>query len=292
MSFGRAILGDNQFLGVNHSNQASASRLFEKFAHPDAIVSVIAAAYDAGVRDFMFTTHDRFEPVFDEIRRSNLFPGMFYSACLPYAHKYWSKLSTQSIPVVLKDTLFQLNTFRLAPAAMGLLFGRFGGLMKLLTELEVLMCKGLPMRGVFLQNAAFDLLLSIEAYGEIEAFADVVTRRFGVEPGFITMNHPLAVEVLCDRIGLERPWVCANYNISGFRMNPSPQKVVASFASQRTRNIAMSVFSSGRTAGPASLEYVVAQCASGGVSAILFGSSRPENILSNTNVIMQHSNRN
>jgi hypothetical protein len=76
MSYGKAILGDNQFLGVNHANQAKAAELFERFKNPDAIIEVIGFAYEAGVRDFMFTTHDRYEPVFDEVRRSNLFPGM------------------------------------------------------------------------------------------------------------------------------------------------------------------------------------------------------------------------
>lgn len=289
MNFGRVILGDNQFLGVNHSNQAKAVQLFEQFSHPEAIIEVIGAAHEAGVRDFMFTTHDRFEAVFDEIRRSNLFPGMHYSPCLPYAHKYWSKLSAQSMPSVLKDTLFQVNAFQVVPVALGLVAGKFGSFMKLLTEIEVLMCKGLPLRGVFLQNAAFDLLMSIEAHREIEAFAEGVTRRLGIEPGFITMNHPQAVEVLCDRIGLERPWLCANYNLAGFRMNPATDKVMASFASGRTRNIAMSVFSSGAAGGQASLAHVVSQCPTGGVDAVLFGSSRSENIFANTRYILDHA---
>ncbi|CUH82322.1 hypothetical protein [Tropicibacter naphthalenivorans] len=289
MSFGRVILGDNQFLGVNHSNQAKAVQLYEQFSKPDAIIEVIGAAYEAGVRDFMFTTHDRFEPVFDEVRRSNLFPGMYYSPCLPYAHKYWSKLSAQSMPSVLKETLFQVNALQVIPAGLGLMLGNFGGFMKLLAEIEVLMCKGLPLRGVFLQNAAFDLLMSIEAHREIEAFAEGVKRRLGAEPGFITMNHPQAVDVLTNKIGLDRPWVCANYNLAGFRMNPKAETVVSSFASGKTRNIAMSVFSSGAAGGQASLRHVVDQCPGGGVDAILFGSSRPENIVANTRTILDNT---
>jgi hypothetical protein len=135
MSYGRAILGDNQFLGVNHANQAKAVELYERFSKTDAILEVIGAAHDAGVRDFMFTTHERFEPVFDEIRRSNLFPGMHYAPCLPYAHKYWSKLSSQSVPALLRDTLFQVNALQVVPAGLDLLAGHFGGFMKLLTQI-------------------------------------------------------------------------------------------------------------------------------------------------------------
>lgn len=287
MSFGRAILGDNQFIGVNHANQAKAAELYERFAQTDAILEVIGGAYEAGVRDFMFTTHERFEPVFDEIRRSNLFPGLHYSPCLPYAHKYWSKLASQSLPQVLAGTVLQVNPLRIVPAGLGLITGRGGAFMKLLTEIEVLMCKGLPLRGVFLQNIAFDMLLAIEAWREIEAFARGVERRLGAMPGFITMNHPLAVEVLTGKIGLERPWTCANYNLGGSRTNPSRAAVEASFASGRTRNIAMSVFAAGAAPAREGLDHVIARCPSGGVDAILFGSANIGHIASNTAAILQ-----
>ncbi len=286
MSFGKAILGDNQFLGVNHANQAKAIELLERFSNPDAILEIIAAAFDVGVRDFMFTTHDRFDPVFDEIRRSNLFPGLQYTPCLPYAHKYWNRLSHQSLPVMLAGTLRQVNPLAFVPAGLGLLAGRTAGLVSLLVKIEVFMCKGLPVRGVFLQNLAFDMLLAVEAHRELESFADIVSRKLGAQPGFITMNHPRAVEVLCDEIGLEQPWTCANYNLAGFRMNPSKEAVEDSFSSRRTRNIAMSVFSSGNAGGQKSLDYVTSRTGVGGVDAILFGSSSPTHIQSNTKSIL------
>jgi len=287
MSYGHAILGDNQFLGVNHANQAKAAELFERFKNPDAILEIIAAAYDAGVRDFMFTTHDRYELVFDEVRRSNLFPGMHYTPCIPYAHKYWNRLFYQSVPAMLASTLLKVNPLGVIPAGLGLLVGRTGGLVRLLTHIEMLMCKGLPVRGVFLQNAAFDVLLALEAYRELESFADVVTRKLGALPGFITMNHPLAVEVLCDKIGLDQPWTCANYNLAGFRTNPSQEVVEAAFASRRTRNIAMSVFASGNASGQSSLDHVISRLGDrGGVDAILFGSSNPGHIRANTKTIL------
>jgi len=288
MRFGDAILGDNQFLGVNHANQAKAAELFERFDDPNAILEIIAAAYDAGVRDFMFTTHNRYEPVFDEIRRSNLFQGMYYSPCIPYAYKYWNRLSYQSMPRMVASTLMQASPSGVIRAGLGLLFGRPSALVRPLVEIETLMCKGLPVRGVFLQNAAFDMLMAIEAYRELEAFADMVTRRLQALPGFITMNHPRAVETLCDKIGLDQPWLCANYNLGGFRTNPSKSAVEASFASRRTRNIAMSVFSSGNQSGQSSLDYVISRYrAKGGVDAILFGSSSASHIQSNTKVILK-----
>ncbi|OZA19999.1 MAG: hypothetical protein B7Y02_00185 [Rhodobacterales bacterium 17-64-5] len=291
MSYSRAILGDNQFIGVNHADQAKAASQFERFKNPDAIIEIIAAAYEAGVRDFMFTTHDRYDPVFDEVRRSNLFSGMQYTPCIPYAHKYWSRLSTQSIPQMFASTLMQISPLRAVSGGISLLAGRSAGLVRLFVEIEALMCKGLPIRGVFLQNVAFDMLMAVEAHRELEAFADAVIRRFEALPGFITMNHPKAVDVLCDDIGFNRPWICANYNLGGFRTNPSKEAVEASFASRRSRNIAMSVFASGNASGQSSLDYVISKIAvTGGVDAILFGSSSAGHIRSNTRAILEGAN--
>jgi hypothetical protein len=287
MTYGRAILGDNQFLGVNHASQAKAMELFERFKRPEAILEIIGAAYETGVRDFMFTTHDRYVPVFDEIRRSNLFPGMHYTPCIPYAHKYWNQLSTHGPSALLAATLFQFNPLRIVPALVGMLMGRTRGLTNLLTEIEVLMCKGLPVRGVFLQNAAFDFLMAMKLYRTIEEFSDAVTRRLGALPGFITMNHPSAVEVLCDQVGLQRPWVCANYNVAGFRMNPSSTLCEESFASRRTKNIAMSVLSSGQSNPVEALKYVIDRVNGGAVQSILFGSSSKSNIRANVSQIAQ-----
>lgn len=286
MSYGKAILGDNQFLGVNHANQAKASELFERFKNPDAIIDVIGFAYEAGVRDFMFTTHDRYEPVFDEVRRSNLFPGMFYTPCLPYAHKYWNKLSDRGPVGLISSTLSQINALNFIPAMMGLIVGRTKGITQVLTQIETLMCKGLPVRGIFLQNLAFDLLMSMELNSVIENFSDVVTNKFGAHPGFITMNHCKATEFLCDKVGISMPWICSNYNIEGFRMHPSQSASEASFASGRSKNIAMSVLSSGRASPSEAMTYVVERMHSGHIEAILFGSSSDINIKSNATRIM------
>ena len=286
MTYTKSIFGDNQFLGVNHSNQARAAQLYERFSIPEAILQVIGDAYEAGIRDFMFTTHDRYEEVFGEIRRSNLFPGMHYTPCIPYAHKYWNRLSSQTLPQMFASIAMQVNPLRAISGGLGLLVGRPGGLISLFVEIEALMCKGLPIRGVFMQNTAFDLLMALEAHREIEAFATAVERRLSAQPGFITMNHPKAVDVLTRRIGLQMPWLCANYNLGGFRTNPSRRAVEESFASRRTYNIAMSVFSSGNAGVRSSLDYVINRLGPlGGVDAILFGSASKKNIRANVEAI-------
>ena len=281
MSFTKCIFGDNQFLGVSHSNQAKATTLFKKFKNPDNIIDLLGIAYDAGVRDFMFTTHDRYELVFDEIRRSNLFPGLYYSPCLPYAHKYWNKISQVGFSGMLTSLLSQVNPLNLTREFSKSIFLRKNHLTKLLIDIEILMCKGLPIRGIFLQNLAFDVLLAMNLLNYISGFNEVVVNRFGVIPGFITMNHSLAVTTLSEKIGFDKPWVCANYNMSGFRMHPSKIICESSFASGKSNNIAMSVMSFGNNTPDESLDYVLKKQRKGDVNSILFGSSNKDNIYNN-----------
>lgn len=280
MTFGRAVFGDNQFLGVNHANQAKAAEQFKRFSDPDQIIDVLGAAYEAGLRDFMFTTHERYESVFDEIRRSNLFVGMHYTPCLPYAHKYWNRLSKDGLIAAVAMPLWQANPMQIIPAGLGMLLGKNRALISLITQVEILMCKGLPVRGIFLQNAATDFLLAMRRYRELEGFA-VAVERLGVEAGFITMNHPATVKALTVDIGLSNPWICSNFNLGGFRMNPSPDVVRASFETSRTRNMAMSIFSSLSGAAADALDHVLDAVCAGAVDAVLFGSSSPANISNN-----------
>ncbi len=286
MTFGRVILGDNQFLGVNHADQGKASSLYKKFNEADSIVEVLGWAYESGVRDFMFTTHDRYYPVFEEIIRSKLFPGMHFSPSLPYAHKYANAMAERGMVDVVLSNLRGVSKVRLMSALGRSVVGDFSGLMRLLVEVELLMCKGLPVRGVFLLNIMFDLLLGLNATRLLEKFHRFVSDDLKVEAGFFTLNHPKAVNVLCNQLGLQSPWLCSNLNAGGFRTNPSLDDVIESFGSRKSRNIAMSIFASGALDADAGLRYVLD---AKGVDSIVFGSSKRENIEKNAKKILAHS---
>jgi len=284
MTFARILLGDNQFLGINHSSADKALALDHKFANVDAILEVIGWAHQAGVRDFMFTTHDRLYPVFQEIVRSRLFPGMRYIPCLPYAHKYANSLTDGGPRAVVRDHL-RVNRRSLGGIAR-LAVGDFAAGMQLLVEIELLMTKGLDVKGVFLQNIMFDLIVGMRGQRLLARFHSYVSNRLGAIPGYITMNHPLAQKVLCDEVGIDSPWICANFNVAGFRMNPSPGEVEASFSNGRSKNIAMSVFASGALRSEGAIEYVRDFK---GVDSILFGSSHRKHIDDNVALIVGDS---
>lgn len=281
MSYKKAIFGDNQFLGVNHANQAKAAELFKRFNDPDAIIEILGIAYEAGVRDFMFTTHDRYESVFEEIRRSKLFPGMHYTPCIPYAHKYWNEITYHGPFITIFKTISKTHANKLVPSLLQMLIGNTRGITRLLVDIEIFMSRGLPVRGVFILNLAFDFLVSMELFKVIEQFAEIITNKLGVIPGFFTMNHPIATDILCDNIGLVNPWICSNYNIAGFRMNPSKVLCEESFSRRRSQNIAMSIMASGGCEPNRALNFVVDKLNSGSVSSILFGSANRTNIQTN-----------
>ena len=282
MSFGRIILGDNQFLGINHASPDKALALGDRFARPDAILEVIDWSYQAGIRDFMFTTHERLKPVFEEIVRSRLFPDMQYIPCLPYAHKYANSLTDGGIKAVVTDHLSGCSKTQLLAGIGRLAVGDFAAVMQLLVEIELMMTRGLNVRGVFLQNVIFDLIMGLRGQALLARFHRHVTERFKATPGYITMNHPMAQQVLCDEVGLKDPWICANFNVAGFRMNPGRVEVEASFSNGRSKNIAMSIFASGALRAEGSVEHVRDF---NGVDSILFGSSRRQNIDGNVALI-------
>lgn len=282
MSFGRVIFGDNQFLGINHASPEKAALFQDRFSQADAIIEVIGWAYDAGVRDFMFTTHGRLEGAFEEIIASRLFPEMNYIPCLPDTYKYANALAEGSFVSVISKRLAASSKRGVLGGLGRAAIGDLGGLMQLLVEVELLMTKGMRVKGVFLHNVIFDLAIGLHGTKLLDRFHRYVEDRLSATPGYITINHPLAQKVLCDDIGIKLPWICSNFNVAGFRMNPSQPAVEQSYGNGLSRNIAMSVFASGILDPKDSINYITKSI---GVDSVLFGSSRQANIVANVDLI-------
>ncbi len=64
----RVLFGDNQFFGVNHMSEEKARAQAMRFQDTQAIIDVLDAAYDEGIRTFMCTTHDRMGEICDHFR--------------------------------------------------------------------------------------------------------------------------------------------------------------------------------------------------------------------------------
>lgn len=276
MKIGRVVYGDNQFLGVNHYSTAQASEYSDRFKNDNEILRCLDAAYEAGVRDFMFTIHPRYERVFKIIIEQDRYPEMYFSPCLPYAHAYNDLLADKGLRGVATKLLRSLDYKSLIDLPSSLVKHRLGSGVSVLAAIEMSAVKHLRLRNVFLQNIFFDSLLALEHVEAINAFERYVRKRCGAIPGYITMNPCRAIDFLTSDVGIIDPVVCANLNETGQRVNPSRQAVQDSIDEGNCHFIAMSIFA-GSSDWRQSADFVRNNS---GVDSILFGSGNVSNITS------------
>ena len=276
----KLIFGDNQFFGINHMSEEKAQALSERFSRLASIIKVIDYAYDAGIRDFMFTTHDRVSEICDHFRRwPERYQGLRLYPAMPYAHKYANLVADKGIMGAVVEMLrgdgSASGAMRAAVrAGMGAAQQDPIAMMRLLIDAELRVFRGLHVEAIFLQNIVTDLLFGLRARQAFVEFAAYARRRHGVDAGFITMNLPALAEYLKE-CGIERPLLCASFNKSGYLMNPSRQSYEAVVSGRQNRFIAMSVFASGAVRPEEAVEYVERF---EGVEAVLFGASSKEHI--------------
>ncbi|MCW2988673.1 MAG: hypothetical protein JWM24_1611 [Solirubrobacterales bacterium] len=282
----RLLFGDNQFFGINHMSEDKARAQAMRFREIEAVIDVLGAAYEEGVRTFMCTTHDRIALVCDHIRANPerylefaFYPGM------PYAHKYANAVTENGMLGAVKRFLPDGGLFDAAiRGGTSLAKKDIEGMTTLLIDAEMKMFAGLRTPVVFLQNLIVDLLLGLGFKDAFRVFADHVRERYGAEPGFITMNLPLLLRAL-DEVGIENPVVCANINKIGFRMCGGIDAYEAALREHRCQAIAMSVFASGAIPPAEAIEWV---CAQPHVHSIVFGASSRANIRNTRELVASH----
>jgi hypothetical protein len=280
------LFGDNQFFGINHMSEEKARSQAMRFREIEAVIDVLDAAYDEGVRTFMCTTHDRIALVCDHMRAHperyaefSFYPGM------PYAHKYANAVTENGMLGAVKRFLPDEGLFDAAIRGGASLAKKdIEGMTTLLIDAEMKMFAGLRTPVIFLQNLVVDLLLGLGFDDAFRVFADHVRERYGAEPGFITMNLPRLLEAL-DGVGVENPIVCANINKIGFRMCGGLRAYAAAMAEYECRVIAMSVFASGAIPPAEAIEWV---CNQPNVQSIVFGASSRANIRNTRELVASH----
>ena len=272
----KILFGDNQFFGVNHMSEEKARQQAIRFQELEEIMRVLEAARDLGARGFMCTTHDRIAEVCDRMRAApgewagfNMYPGM------PYAHKYANAVTELGYFDALRkflpkdglvDTLLR-GSKAIATQDMSAIIG-------LLVDAEMKMFHGLKTPVIFLQNVVTDLVIGLGAVDAFAAFAQHVQKKYGAEPGFITMNVPKLLPML-DDAGVKTPIVCANVNKIGFRMSGGIEGYRRAAEQYSPRMIAMSIFASGALSPREAIEWVLDEPY---VQSIVFGASSRRNI--------------
>jgi hypothetical protein len=282
----RLLFGDNQFFGVNHMSEEKARAQAMRFQSIDAVIDVLDAAYDAKVRTFMCTTHDRVALICDHVRANqDAYAGMVFYPCMPYAHKYANAVTEVGMLGALKRFLPDDGLLDAAIRGGSSVARKdIEGLTTLLVDAEMKMFDGLSTPVIFLQNVVVDLLLGLGFKDAFRIFADHVERRYDAEAGFITMNLPALLPVLEEQ-GVENPIVCSNINKIGFRMCGGLPAYEATLRDRRFRAIAMSVFASGAIPAQEAIEWV---CSQPNVESIVFGASSARNIRNTRDLVARH----
>ena len=268
----RIYFGDNQFLGVNHSDGKGVSYL-EKYTTPEEIAVTLRDAWDAGITEFCFTvnqkTIDALSLVIDDCP-FNLHPA------LPYAHRVNDLISERGLAGALYHKARGAGIFNLIVASIKGLFGRYDHAFKLLITTEI---EGIPLeniKSIGLLNIASDFLLGLKRDDLLHSFYRAVDKGLGKRPVFYTMNFPSMADALWGA-GYPNCALVFNYNSAGFRSNPSLGDVKNCIKKYRSNeSIAMSIFSGGHVGDIASLLGDVPE-----LSGILFGTSKKANMINN-----------
>ena len=276
MSMDRVLFGDNQFFGVNHMSEEKARAQSIKFQDISTIIGVLDAAYQAGIRTFMCTTHDRVAEICEHFRaNAERYPDYRFYPCMPYAHKYANAVTDHGMIEALRKFLPDDGAVgAVLRGGVALASKDAEAIVRLLVDAEMKMFEGLSTPVIFLQNIVSDLILGLGMTQLFCHFSDHVRARYNAEPGFITMNLPRMLDALADA-GIENPIVCSNINKIGFRMCGGVAAYEQVIANRHFRPIAMSVFASGAIAPREALEYV---CALPQIESIVFGASSAGNI--------------
>lgn len=279
----RLLFGDNQFFGVNHMSEEKARAQAMRFQSLDAVMSTLDSAYDLGVTTFMCTTHDRIADVADRMRSEpERYADQVFYPCMPYAHKYANAMADAGMLGAIRQFLPDEGFFDAAMrGGKSLAKKDIEGVTTLLIDAEMKMFEGLKTPVVFLQNVVVDLLLGLGFNEAFRIFADHVQKRYGAEPGFITMNLPKLLDAL-DAVGIDNPIVCSNINKIGFRMCGGVDAYVDAMTNRRFRAIAMSVFASGAIRPEEAIDWV---CSLPNLESIVFGASSRANIQSTVDLV-------
>jgi hypothetical protein len=276
----RILFGDNQFFAVNHLSDEKARTQSIQFRKNEAIIKVLDTTIELGLKTFMCTTHDRIAGICDHIRENpEKYKGFKIYPCMPYAHKYANAVTELGIIGALKEYLPGNIFGTLAKGGLAFAKKDFIAMMELLIDAEMKMFKGIDTPVIFIQNVLTDMILGLGLKDIFPAYHQYIIKKYNAEPGYITMNLPLLLNVL-EGAGIKNPIICSSINKIGFRMSGGMQLYEKTIASGKFRPIAMQVLAAG------AFEYV---CKQPKIESILFGASSRDHIKQSIEIIQKYN---
>ena len=276
MTLDRLLFGDNQFFGINHMSEEKARAQAMQFQDTSAIIGVLDAALEEGVRTFMCTTHDRIADICDHMRANPArYQDFRFYPCMPYAHKYANAVTEYGMIGAALHFMPDDGLFKTAlRGASSLASKDIEGILKILVDVEMKMFRGLNTPVIFLQNVIVDLILGMDMTEVFTIFHDHVRKKYDAEPGYITMNMPRLYQALTS-VGIENPIICSNINKIGFRTCGGLAAYEATLRDGKLRAIAMSIFASGAIPPREAIQWLSTLP---NLDGIVFGASSRRNI--------------
>tara|TARA_B100000795_G_C22801861_1_gene442383 strand:+ start:2004 stop:2831 length:828 start_codon:yes stop_codon:yes gene_type:complete len=265
----KIYFGDNQFLGVNHS-QGLGSHYLDRYKDPQSIADTLKDAWEAGIKDFSFTVTPKTIQAIHLIIEDcpfNLHPS------IPYAHAVNDLISEKGLLGAIKDKVVKAGVLSTVTSIFAAMFGNYTPVIGSLIRAEL---AGLPMsrvQSVGLLNVATDFLIGIDRFDILRQF-DLAVQKMGVQTVFYTMNFERLAKGISNE-GCKGCSIVFNLNQSGFRMNPSKKAVFESLKKyDYFETVAMSLFSGSQKED---LRKFLTSCPK--IDGVLFGSSNKNNIV-------------
>jgi len=253
------ILGHNQFIGVSHMSQEAARVRVERFGQIEKVGELIRFCLESGVRGMMLSSHPRARDILAYLKADGLADGLGLYPLIPFAQGYVRRMNavgmTGMIKEIIRSAPLKTKASIAVQGSLGVATRDLTRLLGAFIDIEMLNFKGFETRAVFLHDAFVDLALALEAREQLEFFDRYVRARYGVRPGFVTMNFPLLVESF-QRWGMERPLVMTTFNKAGFQMNPSRAAYERALDSGYADVVAMSTLAAGYLDPGSAYEYI------------------------------------
>ena len=282
----RLLFGDNQFFGVNHMSEEKARAQAMRFQAIDAVIDVLDAAYDEGVRTFMCTTHDRIAEISDHVRADpERYADLAFYPCMPYAHKYANAVTEDGMLGAVKRFLPGRGSPRRGHPRRHVL-GQEGhrGIMTLLDRRRDEDVPGPAHPGRLPAERGRRPPARPRLRRRLPDLRRPRARALRCRAG-LHHDEPAALLAVLDGSGIENPIVCANINKLGFRMCGGVEAYERALRERSFRAIAMSVFASGAIPAEEAIEWV---CAQPNLESIVFGASSARNIQQTRDLVARH----
>ena len=285
MKMDKVLFGDNQFFAVNHLSDEKSREQAIRFKEDSAIIRVLDQAIETGINTFMCTTHDRIANICDHMRAHpekysdfQIYPGM------PYAHKYANAVTELGIVGTIKQYVPGNIFGTFAKGGMAYLSKDFLKLMEILIDAEMKMFRGIKTPVIFIQNVITDMILGMKAYDAFVAYDDYIRKKYGAEPGYITMNMPALLDAL-NAVGIKNPIICSSINKIGFRMSGGKDIYEKYLREKEFRPIAMQVLAAGALRPKEAIQYLGNFPT---IESVLFGASSRAHIQETKDLIEQY----